>query len=68
MITNKTYDVLKYITQIALPALLAAYAAIAGIWGFPSTDQIVGTGTALITLLSSLLGLSSAVYERRRRP
>lgn len=33
--SNKTYDVLKYITQIVIPAIGTLYFALAGIWGFP---------------------------------
>ena len=33
--SNKVYDVLKYIAMIVLPALATLYAALAGIWGFP---------------------------------
>ena len=29
---NKTYDILKYIAQIVLPALATLYLALAGIW------------------------------------
>ena len=33
--SNKTYDVLKWITNIVLPAVGTLYAALSGIWGFP---------------------------------
>ena len=33
--SNKVYDVLKYIAQIVLPALGALYFALAKIWNFP---------------------------------
>ena len=41
--SNKLYDILKYITQIIIPALGTLYFALAGIWGFPYGEQIVGT-------------------------
>ena len=41
-ISNKLYDVLKFIAQIVLPALGTFYFAIASIWGLPYAEQIVG--------------------------
>lgn len=57
--SNKTYDVLKYIAQIVLPALGTLYFALASIWGFPYAEQVVGTITALDTFLGVILKVSS---------
>lgn len=62
--SNKTYDVLKWIAQILLPGLATLYAALAGIWGFPYAEAIVGTITAVDTFLGVLLGISSAKYNK----
>lgn len=62
--SNKTYDVLKYIAQIALPAIATLYFALAGIWGFPYGEEIVGTITAVDTFLGVLLGVSTAKYNK----
>ena len=62
--TNKTYDILKYIAQIVLPALGTLYFALASIWGFPYGEQIVGTITAVDTFLGALLKLSSNKYNK----
>lgn len=32
-LTNKTYDILKWIVVIVLPAAATLYAALGGIWG-----------------------------------
>lgn len=61
--TNKTYDTLKWIAQILIPALGTLYFALAGIWGFPYGEQIVGTLTAIDTFLGIILGISSANYN-----
>lgn len=65
--SNKVYDVLKYIAQIALPALGTLYFALSGIWGLPYGEQIVGTIAAVDTCLGVLLGLSSAAYNKNRK-
>ena len=62
--SNKTYDMLKYITQITIPAVGTLYFALAGIWGFPYGEQIVGTLTAIDTFLGVCLGISSAQYKK----
>lgn len=62
--SNKCYDVLKFIAQVVLPALGTLYFALAGIWGFPYGEQIVGTITAVDTFLGVLLGISTAQYKK----
>ena len=59
---NKTYDILKYIAQIVLPAIGTLYFALAQIWGLPYGEEIVGTITAIDTFLGALLQLSSNQY------
>jgi hypothetical protein len=63
-LSNKVYDVLKFIALIVLPALGTLYFALAGIWGLPYGEQIVGTITAIDTFLGALLGLSNAQYRK----
>ncbi len=64
MMTNKAYDILKYIAQVVLPAIGTFYFAIAQIWGLPYGEQIVGTITAIDTLLGALLMISSSQYKK----
>lgn len=62
--SNKVYDVLKYIALIVLPALGTLYFALSGIWGLPYGEQIVGTITAIDAFLGALLRLSTVQYEK----
>lgn len=62
--TNKVYDILKWIAQYFLPAIGTLYFALAGIWGLPYGEQVVGTITAVDTFLGVLLGISSAQYNK----
>lgn len=61
---DKTYDVLKWLAQYLLPALGTLYFALAGIWGLPYGEEIVGTITAFDTFLGVLLGISTATYRK----
>ena len=65
-LSNKAYDVLKYIAQIVLPALGVFYAALAKIWGFPYGEEIVGTVAAVDLLLGSLLKISTDNYNKTK--
>lgn len=65
--SNKTYDVLKWIAQFLLPAAGTLYFALAGIWGLPYGEQVVGTITAVDTFLGVLLGISAANYNKTSR-
>lgn len=62
--SNKMYDILKWIALVLLPATATFYAAIAAVWGLPCPEQVVGTITAVDTLLGTLLGISSANYNK----
>lgn len=62
--SNKVYDILKYIAQIALPAVGTLYFALASIWGLPYGEEVVGTITAIDAFLGALLMISSANYNK----
>lgn len=64
VLKNSVYDVLKYIAQIVLPAIGTLYFALAGIWGFPYGEQIVGTITAIDAFLGAILGISTKMYNK----
>ena len=63
--SNKTYDILKWVAQYLLPALATLYFAVAKIWGLPYGEEIVGTITAVDTFLGVLLGISTANYNKQ---
>lgn len=64
IMNDKVYDVLKWIAQLLLPAVGTLYAALAGIWGFPYGEQVVGTILAVDTFLGAILGISNANYKK----
>lgn len=63
--SNKAYDVLKWIAMYLLPALGTLYFALASIWGLPFGEEIVGTITAIDTFLGVILGISNSQYKKR---
>lgn len=64
--SNKTYDILKWVAQLLLPALATLYAALATIWGFPYGEEIVGTISAVDVFLGAILKISSNHYNAKQ--
>lgn len=62
--SNKTYGILKWIAMYLLPAAGTLYFALAGIWGLPYGEQVVGTITAVDTFLGVILGISTSQYNK----
>ena len=62
--TNETYDFLKYVAQIVLPACATLYGALAGIWGLPYGEQIVSTIAAVDLFLGAILKISTDNYNK----
>lgn len=62
--SNKVYDVLKWIAMYFLPAIGTLYFALSGIWNLPYGEQVVGTITAIDTFLGVILGISNAQYNK----
>lgn len=65
MLTNKTYDILKWICLIALPAISVLVATLGQIWGIPYTENIVLTINAIAVFLGALIGVSTASYNKK---
>ena len=60
---NKTYDQLRWVAQIGIPAISTFYFTLCAIWGLPFGEQVVGTLAAVDVLLGALLKVSSDNYE-----
>ena len=65
--SNKVYDVLKYIALILLPALGTLYFALAKIWGLPYATEIVGTISAVDAFLGAMLQISTDQYNKQEK-
>lgn len=61
--SNKTYDVLKWVAMIFLPAFITFYGAVSIAWGWPYTEQVLTTLGAAATMLGACLGISNANYK-----
>lgn len=62
-LSNHSYDHLKRVTTIVLPALATLYFALSQVWDFPKTEEVVATITAINTFLGLVLRASSRKYH-----
>lgn len=63
--SNKTYDILKWIATVGLPALTALWLTIGHIWSLPYVEPIGATLAAITTFACALLGISSIQYQKK---
>ena len=61
---NKTYDILKYLTVIVLPAIGALWAGLSKIWNLPYAAEVPATITVICTFLGAILCISTAEYNK----
>ena len=67
-LSDKVYDILKWIVKVVIPALTTAYVGLSSIWGWPYADAIAKTSAVVCTLLGALLGISTAQYNKDQPP
>ena len=61
--SNKIYDVLKWVALVALDAVGLFYQTISAIWNLPYGDQVLATCVAVSVCLGTLLQISSSKYK-----
>lgn len=62
--SSKIYDILKWIAQIVLPALITLYGVIGATCNIPYTEQTITIAVAVDTFLGTVLGISSYNYNK----
>lgn len=67
-LSNKVYDVLKFLCTILLPACGTLYFALAKIWDLPLAEEIVGTLSAIAVFIGAIIGISSINYNKEQQP
>jgi hypothetical protein len=66
--SNKTYDRLKQLVQVVLPALGTLYFTLADLWHLSYAQQIVGTTSALALFFGLLLRVYNKKYWDSEEP
>jgi len=63
-ISNRVFDVLKWLAIIGVPALVTLWNVIGETWGLPYVYQISASLTALAVFLGAIVGVSAVTYEQ----
>lgn len=61
--SNKVFDILKWVAMLALPALATLISTLGQIWGLPYAPQIADTVVAVNAALAMILGISTINYK-----
>lgn len=64
MISNRVYDVIKWVGLICLPAVAWFIGQVGPLWGMTNVDAVVTTLNAVGTLLGILIGVSTVQYNK----
>lgn len=63
-LTNKAYDVLKWICLTVLPAISVFYTVVDSVFGIGYTDIVCPLIAGVCTLIGTLIGVSTVNYNR----
>ena len=61
-LTNKQYDILKWVALVVIPASATLVLTVGKIWGLPYYDNIGATISAIGLFLAAIIGVSSSTY------
>lgn len=64
LMSDKTYDIMKWIVQYILPGLGVLYAIIAGVTGLPCAEIVLAVVMAVDWFLGIILGISTKQYNK----
>lgn len=62
--SNKLYDILKWIALVALPALTTFYGVVGGTCNIPHTQEVLTIAVAFDAMLGTMLGISTSKYNK----
>lgn len=63
-LSNKTYDILKWIALVGLPAVTAFYGVVGTTFHIPYTQEVLTVAVAFDTMLGTMLGISTNRYNK----
>jgi len=63
---SRTYEILRWITVIVLPAIGTLYFALHGLWNLPYATQIIGTLDAIAVFMGTVLQISRSAYNKEQ--
>lgn len=66
-LNNKIYDILKWFTMIALPAITTFYGVVGTTCNIPYTETVLTIASAFDVMLGTMLGISNRNHNKSER-
>lgn len=63
-ISDKAYDILKWLVVIVIPAVTTFYAVLDRLFGWGLAEIVTTISAALCTCIGAIVGISSASYYK----
>ena len=67
LLSDKVYNVLKWLALVFFDAAGVLYKTVATIWAFPFGDEVLATCAAISLFIGALIGVSTAEYYKKER-
>jgi hypothetical protein len=64
LLPDKLYNFIKFLALVGIPAIASGYFTLAGTFGLPNTEKVIGFLTVLDTFLGLILGVSTRSYKK----
>lgn len=61
-LSNRTYDILKWVALVVIPASATLVLTVGKIWGLPYYDNIGATISAIGLFIAAVIGVSNKDY------
>ena len=68
LLSDAWYTFLKWLTLVVIPAISTAYVGLAAVFGWPFADKVAKTSAIVCAFLGTILGISTAQYNKQQPP
>ena len=66
-LSDRLYNILKWLVLVCFPALTTAYVGLDAIFKWGYADIVAKVSAIVCTLIGSLIGISTAEYNRAKK-
>lgn len=63
-LSNKTYDIIKWVALVLIPATCTLWLTVGKVWAFPYLTEIGATISAVGLFLAAIIGISNDKYKK----
>lgn len=67
-LSDKVYNVLKWVVLICIPAFTSAYVGLDSLFKWGYGDIVAKVSAIICTLIGALIGISTAEYNKNKPP